>query len=128
VCFDAALGVKKWSKNLDTPIGHVSLSRNGKLSLVDNLCTGFDLYDAAELCLKQSFELPGKPNHVKDATFVEDGSTVACPDEGGYIYIFNNNASKPIEVLRHAQGGVRRVAVSIIFMESSRPNVLTPSI
>ena len=84
--------------------GHVALSKDGALSLVDNLSNGFDLYNTAEVVPNLSFELPGKQNHVKDATFIEDDSAVACPSESGFIYVFGKGSSKPLQVLRHGCG------------------------
>lgn len=84
--------------------GHVTLSQDGKLSLVDNLCTGFDLYNTTDVVPKQCFEIPGKQNHVKDGTFIEGDSAVACPSEPGFVYIFQTDTSKPHERLRHGHG------------------------
>ncbi|TFK23360.1 WD40 repeat-like protein [Coprinopsis marcescibilis] len=97
----ASTGAHKAERCVPTPFGGVTLSPDRSLTLVDNLNKGFDLYTSATLSKKLSFLLPGKLNKAKDAVFVENGLSVACPAPYGAVYIYGLSSSSPTEILRH---------------------------
>jgi hypothetical protein len=83
--------------------------------VVDNGKGGFDVHNLDSGGLLYSLDT-GKPIQrvPKRALFAEESKTIVCGSDHGAVYIFGHKQSEPLQVLKHAEGGlVQAIAVRI---------------
>lgn len=84
--------------------GNTTLCYRDRLLLVDNLATGFDLYDFPRSSPSFTFRVPMAKRSIKSAVFAEQASVVICGSDHGKIYIFSTGSSEPMQVIKHGGG------------------------
>jgi len=77
---------------------------NEKFFLVDNLCTGFDLYNLARTSPIRRYPVPTSRHFVKAGVFAENSSLAVCGSDHGKVYIFEVGSSETTQVLQHGNG------------------------
>lgn len=74
---------------------------------MDNAFDGFDLYSLTECRWLRLFPT-GTPTvrFPKQVAFGENGRTVVGGSDHGSVYVFDRETGAPLDVLRHAEGGL----------------------
>ena len=94
--------------------GYASLLPKQHLVALDNVSSGFDLWDldvGMHLCTFPT----GPPTHFlpRQVVFVERWKAIVAGSDHGAVYVFDRTTGAPLDVLRHpAKGLVQTVAVS----------------
>lgn len=84
--------------------GNAAMCPSEKHVLIDNLSSGFDLYETYRSSPIRSFDVPTTRSFVKAGIFAEKSSILACGGEQGNVYLFRPNSSTPIQTLVHEKG------------------------
>lgn len=104
----------KLEDNTDHVIsGYASICPNEKHLLVDNLSTGYDMYNFPRTSPARSFKVPTSRKFIKQGVFVESATGVACGSDHGYVYVFRAQTSKPAQMLQHAGKKVLIQAIDV---------------
>ncbi|PPQ84922.1 hypothetical protein CVT24_013126 [Panaeolus cyanescens] len=98
---DVETGTGLPSKRLRTPVGHGDMCLSTKTFVVDNMTTGFDLYDFRHASPIRSYEVPVSRKRVKMVKFGEGSMTVIGGSDHGMVYVFNTRTSELLQVLVH---------------------------
>jgi hypothetical protein len=72
--------------------------------LIDNLSSGFDLYNIQRTTPTRSMIIPTKKKFVKQGAFAESGTVIACGSDHGRVYIFSFNKCEELQTLQHTKG------------------------
>ena len=94
--------------------GSVASSFRTNRLVFDNMKTSFDLYSTKQGTHKiRTLFVNDTKRFVRGVAFGERGRVIVCGSHHGKAYIFEENANKPIQYLRHAgsEGMVQSVAV-----------------
>ena len=79
----------------------MSISPNEDWVLVDNLASGFDLYEYSQTSPSHSFTIPREAARVHALKFLESGRLIACGSDHGTVYLFGLGTSKRVQKLKH---------------------------
>ncbi|KAI8989144.1 WD40-repeat-containing domain protein [Trametes punicea] len=95
------------SKNLGDKIGHASLQAKQQLIVVDNVSSGFDVWNLNGETHQRTFPT-GKPTRFvpRQVNFADDAKTIVGGSDHGAVYVFDRKTGAPLDVLRHAQQGL----------------------
>ncbi|KAF5328350.1 hypothetical protein D9619_013347 [Psilocybe cf. subviscida] len=95
-------GNDSWNQQIKSSMcdsGHLRLSPNGNMVLVDNLVDGFDLYTFPGLEHFEYLEIPRCEAYLHSGTFAEGSNVTACGSDHGQVYLFSTTTGKYIEKL-----------------------------
>ncbi|KAI0652702.1 WD40 repeat-like protein [Trametes meyenii] len=95
------------SKNLSDKIGHASVAAKEQLVVVDNVGSGFNVWDLNPETHQRTFPT-GQPTRFlpRQVAFVDDARAIVGGSDHGAVYVFERKTGAPLEVLRHAQQGL----------------------
>ena len=94
--------------------GSATVDSKSQLVVIDNVRTGFDLWDLSNDTHLQTFPT-GKPTRYlpRKVAFAEGGKTIICGSDHGLVFVFDRQTGAPLDVLQHATGNLSQtVAVS----------------
>lgn len=84
--------------------GSVSAPATGNYLLIDNLETGFDLYQPYRTTPSRCFKVVSSEAYVKQGAFGEEETKVVCGSDHGFVYVFGIDGKAPPQKLRHGSG------------------------
>ncbi|KAI0640379.1 WD40 repeat-like protein [Trametes meyenii] len=95
------------SKNLSDKIGHASVAAKEQLVVVDNVGSGFDVWDLNPETHQRTFPTRQPTRFLpRQVAFVDDARAIVGGSDHRAVYIFEHKTGAPLEVLRHAQQGL----------------------
>ena len=93
--------------------GHISVDTKSQMAVLDNIRSGYDLWDLTKDEFVQTFPT-GKPDrHLpRQVVFADKSKTVVGGSDHGVVYVFDRKTGAPLDVLHQGQRGlVQTVAV-----------------
>ncbi|KAL1946016.1 hypothetical protein VTO73DRAFT_2018 [Trametes versicolor] len=95
------------SRNLSDKIGHAAIHAKQQLVVVDNVGSGFDVWNLNGGTHQRTFPT-GKPTRFlpRQVGFADDAKAIVGGSDHGAVYVFDRKTGAPLDVLRHAQQGL----------------------
>ncbi len=115
----SATGTNDWSKTLNSSMyerlcvcstklladhissGNAILNSGENILIVDNLVNGFDIYKYPHTAPFNAIEVPRKTPFIHGASFIENGSQVACGSDHGIVYLYSVEKGERLQKLKH---------------------------